>query len=144
MSVPARISLTVLGVRDLPAAVAFYQAIGWRRSVQASNEAIAFFDTADGVLALFPWDELAADAGVEAAGTGFRGVAHAINCESREAVDASVAELVAAGATMVKAPVAAVWGGYSGYVADPDGHLWEVAHNPTLPFSDDGSIDLPR
>ena len=142
MSVPARISLVVLGVADVARSCSFYEALGWRRS-SASNDEITFLATADSVLGLFERGALAADAGVPAAGEGFRGFTLAINLESREAVDLAAREMVGAGATLVKPPVAAVWGGYSGYVADPDGHLWELAHNPFFPFTADGSVALP-
>lgn len=140
---PARISIVTLGVTDLGRSTAFYEALGWRRSAASSPE-IVWFRTADSVLGLFPADELAADAGVPAAGEpSFRGVTLAVNLESTAKVDAALATAVAAGATVVKPPTATSWGGYSGYFEDPDGHLWELAHNPFFPFTEDGSLDLP-
>lgn len=141
---PARISIVTLGVSDLAASTAFYQALGWQRST-ASNESIVWFRTADSALGLFPTDELAADAGVPATGEpSFRGVTLAVNLESREQVDEAMAHAVeAAGATVVKPPTATEWGGYSGYFEDPDGHLWELAHNPFFPFTEAGQLDLP-
>ncbi|MEU2627576.1 VOC family protein [Kitasatospora sp. NPDC007106] len=140
---PARISIVTLGVTDLGRSTAFYEALGWRRSAASSPE-IVWFRTADSVLGLFPADELAADAGVPAAGEpSFRGVTLAVNLESTAKVDAALTTAVAAGATVVKPPAATSWGGYSGYFEDPDGHLWELAHNPFFPFTEDGSLDLP-
>jgi uncharacterized protein len=142
MTVPARLSIVALGVRDLARSIAFYEAIGWRRS-SASQEAIAFFHTGGAVLTLFGWDDLAEDATVDPAGTGFQGFTIAVNCDDRAGVDEAFATCVEAGATPVKTPHAAPWGGYSSYVADPDGHLIEIAHNPFFPIAADGTIVLP-
>ncbi|MGV9266830.1 VOC family protein [Kitasatospora sp. NPDC003701] len=140
---PARISIVTLGVTDLDRSARFYEDLGWRRSPVSSPE-IVWFRTADSVLGLFPSDELAADAGVPALGEpSFRGVTLAVNLESPERVDAALRTAVDAGATVVKPPAATSWGGYSGYFEDPDGHLWELAHNPFFPFAEDGSLDLP-
>ncbi|MFJ9950614.1 VOC family protein [Kitasatospora sp. NPDC091207] len=140
---PARISIVTLGVTDLDRSARFYEDLGWRRSTVSSPE-IVWFRTADSVLGLFPSDELAADAGVPALGEpSFRGVTLAVNLESPERVDAALRTAVEAGATVVKPPAATSWGGYSGYFEDPDGHLWELAHNPFFPFTEDGSLDLP-
>lgn len=144
MTVPARVSLVTLGVMDLGRSTAFYEALGWRRS-SASGEGISFFPTADCVLALYPYTALAAGAGVapgERPAVG--GVALAINVESEAEVERVLAEAVRAGATLPKAATKADWGGYSGYFADPDGHLWEVAHNPWFPLDDGGSVVLPE
>ena len=132
MAVPAHLSLVTLGVADLQRSVAFYEALGWQQS-SASEGTIAFFSVGGTNLALFGREALAADAAVPSEGGGFRAVSLAINVGSRAGVDRVYGEFVAAGATAVKPPVAAEWGGYSGYVADPDGHLWEVAHNPYSP-----------
>ncbi|WP_354642739.1 VOC family protein [Kitasatospora camelliae] len=141
--VPARISIVTLGVADLARSSAFYEALGWSRSA-ASNESIVWYRTADSALGLFPHEELAADAGVPGGGEpAFRGVTLAINLESRARVDEAMAAAQKAGATVVKAPVATDWGGYSGYYEDPDGHLWELAHNPFFPLTEDGRLDLP-
>ncbi|MFF2039815.1 VOC family protein [Kitasatospora sp. NPDC058170] len=140
---PARISIVTLGVADLDRSTRFYEDLGWRRS-SASSPEIVWFRTADSVLGLFPHDELAADAGVPGGGEpSFRGVTLAVNLESPELVDAALKAAVDAGATVVKPPTATSWGGYSGYFEDPDGHLWELAHNPFFPFTEDGSLDLP-
>jgi hypothetical protein len=136
-----RLSLVTLGVVDLAAARAFYARLGWREAA-ASNDAIAFFDLGGFALALHARAALAADARVPAAGDGFRAVTFAHNVRTRAAVDATLAEAAAAGGTLVKAGEPATWGGYSGYFADPDGHLWEVAHNPFVPLDAAGRFNL--
>ncbi|MGH3496496.1 MAG: VOC family protein [Nocardioidaceae bacterium] len=132
-----RLNLITLGVADLERSAAFYTSLGFERP--AGPEGIVFLRTTGSVLALFPRDELAADVGVPAEGSGFRGVTLAANQDSRADVDTAFAAWVEAGATPVKQPEAVFWGGYSGYVADPDGHLWELAHNPA---SDDNLLQL--
>ena len=124
-----RISMVTLGVRDLAASVAFYaQGLGLPR--MESPPEVAFF-TLDGTwLGLYGREALAEDATVPAEGHGFAGVALAHNVASEAEVDAVLAQAVAAGARLVKPGQKVFWGGYSGYFADPDGHLWEVAHNP--------------
>ncbi|WP_181442501.1 VOC family protein [Streptomyces tateyamensis] len=142
-AVPARISIVTLGVADLDVSSAFYAALGWQRSTASSPE-IVWFRTADSALGLFPADELAADAGLPPGGEpAFRGVTLAVNLESPQAVDAALAVAVAAGGGIVKPPAATEWGGYSGYFQDPDGHLWELAHNPFFAFTEQGQLDLP-
>ena len=143
MPIPARISIVTLGVSDLARSSEFYAALGWRKS-DASQDAIAWFHTADSVLGLFATEDLARDANADPRHhPGFRGVTLAINLESPEAVDQAMAAAVAAGATVQKPATAADWGGYSGYFADPDGHLWELAHNPFFPLTKEGRLDLP-
>lgn len=142
MSVPARITLVTLGVADVARSTAFYESLGWRRS-SASQGAVTFFSMQGSALALFGRDDLAADAGVPADGRGFRAVTLALNCDSREEVDAVHQAWLDAGATPVKWPAATPWGGHSAYVADPDGHLWEIAHNPDAPNGPDGRMILP-
>ncbi len=141
-SFPARISIVTLGVSDLGRSTEFYEALGWQRSA-ASLPEIVWFRTSDSVLGLFPVEELAADAGVPAGGEpSFRGITLAVNLESPAQVDAALETAVAAGATVVKPPATTDWGGYSGYFEDPDGHLWELAHNPSFPFTETGQLDL--
>lgn len=137
-----RINLVTLGVRDVQASAAFYERLGWRRSGASLNE-VAFFDAGGVVLGLYGRDDLAEDATVSPAGSGFRAVTLALNLPGRAEVDATIAEAEAAGATVVKRAREVFWGGYSGYVADPDGHLWEIAHNPLWPLAEDGRIILP-
>ncbi|WP_202082138.1 VOC family protein [Zobellella iuensis] len=125
-----RISMITLGVRDLARAVAFYRALGLPQL--DSPPSVAFFNLNGSWLGLFGREALAEDAGVPAEGHGFAGFSLAHNVASPAAVDALLAEAVAAGATLVKPGQAVFWGGYSGYFADPDGYLWEVAHNPFM------------
>lgn len=141
-ALPARIALVTLGVTDLARSTAFYQALGWPLAAGSGAE-VSFFRTAGALLSLFPYTELAADAGVPAGGDGFRRVSLAINLESPAQVDAALDAATAAGATLVKPPQETSWGGYSGYFADPDGNLWEVAHNPYWPLDESGLPVLP-
>ena len=142
MSIPARVNLITLGVADVGRATTFYEALGWRRS-SASTDDVSFFDLGYVVLGVFGRAALADDAGVPAGSPGFGGITLAINFEDVEAVGAAVVSWVAAGGTVVKQPERVFWGGYSGYLADLDGHLWEIAHNPYFPFDDRGVIQLP-
>jgi predicted lactoylglutathione lyase len=137
-----RLSLVTLGVRDMARARGFYERLGWRAS-SASNEAVTFFQAGGVVFGLYSREALAEDASVSPDGSGFSGVALAHNTQSREAVDAVIAEAEAAGGTVVKPAEDVFWGGYSGYFADPDGHLWEVAWNPHFPFDDAGNLVVP-
>jgi catechol 2,3-dioxygenase-like lactoylglutathione lyase family enzyme len=124
-----RISMITLGVRDLERSVAFYRdGLGLPR--RESPPEVAFFPLNGSWLALFGRDALAADAGVDARGEGFAGFSLAHNVASETEVDAVMAQAIAAGARCVKAAEKTHWGGYAGYFADPDGYLWEVAHNP--------------
>jgi uncharacterized protein len=138
-----RISLITLGVADLERSRAFYESLGWQRSVRAAD-GIAFFQTGGLAFALYPRAELAKDAGVSAEGHGFRGFTLAFNARSRAEVDAVLAEAQAAGASILKPAQEAFWGGYSGYFTDPDGFLWEVAWNPSFAIAEDGSLRLPE
>jgi catechol 2,3-dioxygenase-like lactoylglutathione lyase family enzyme len=124
-----RISMITLGVRDLAASVKFYaEGLGFPR--MESPPEVAFF-TLDGTwLGLYGREALATDATVSSAGHGFESFTLAHNVNSEAEVDAVMAQALAAGATLVKKPQKVFWGGYNGYFADPDGHLWEVAHNP--------------
>jgi len=138
-----KINIITLGVSNLARALHFYRdGLGWPVS-SAGNEHIAFLRTGGVVLALYSRMSLAEDVTVDPDGHGFRGLTIAHNVAQREQVDSVLAEAVVAGATIVKPAVDAFWGGRSGYFADPDGHLWEVAWNPHFPLKEDGSIDLP-
>ncbi len=130
-----------LGVADVPRATAFYESLGWRRSA-SSQETITFFGLQGPVFALYGREPLAEDATVDAEGSGFRAVTLAINCDSPAEVDEVYAEWLAAGGVSVKPPEPVFWGGYSGYVADLDGHLWELAHNPFSPNDEAGRVQL--
>jgi catechol 2,3-dioxygenase-like lactoylglutathione lyase family enzyme len=143
VDVDQRITLITLGVEDLERAIRFYRdGLGWVPSASSQEGEIAFFQLNGMVLALWPRTLLARDARVSDAG-GWGGVALAQNHGSREAVDDAVATAIGAGATLLKAPEETEWGGYSGYVADPDGHAWEIAHNPYWPLAEDRSLVLP-
>ena len=139
---PIRIALVTLGVEDLARASAFYEAMGLKRS-RASQATIHFYDMDGVVLALFPTDMLAEDAGVAADGQGFRRQTLAWNVHDPAAVDAAFARVLAAGGSSLKPPHKTSWGGYVGHFADPDGHLWEVAHNPFFPLHASGAVSVP-
>lgn len=139
---PALLSLITLGVSDIKQARAFYEALGWRAS-SASNETVTFFHGANGTLALYPRHLLAEDATIPDKPTGFSGVTLANNMRSELEVDAFLERAKKAGGKIIKPAQKVFWGGYSGYFADPDGHLWEVAHNPFFPIDDDGKLRLP-
>lgn len=137
----AWISIVTLGVGDIGEATRFYEKLGWVNT-PASQSTISFLAGHDIVLGLYGRAELAADAQVEDTPAGFRGVTLACNWPSREAVDAFHARALAAGAADMKPPQEVFWGGYSGYFADLDGHLWEVAHNPFFAMDQHGRLDL--
>lgn len=124
-----RINLLTLGVRDMDRAVRFYEQ-GLKLPRMDSPPEVAFFALNGTWLALYGRGDMARDAGIEDNGVGFGGVSLAHNVASEAAVGAVMDEALAAGATLVKAGHRAVWDGYIGYFADPDGHLWEVAYNP--------------
>lgn len=124
-----RISMITLGVRDLPAAVRFYQE-GLQFPRMESPPEVAFFTLNGSWLGLYGRDALAADAGVAPGGDGFSGFTLAHNLTSEAEVDRVMAEAVAAGGELVKKPQKVFWGGYSGYFRDLDGYLWELAYNP--------------
>lgn len=138
-----RLSLVTLGVADLARATAFYGALGLAPG-PASNDSVVFFDMDGIILALYGRQALAEDARVEVAGAGFSGMTLAWNVADRPAVEAALARAVAAGGHLVKPAEAVFWGGFSGYFADPDGHLWEVAHNPFFPIDARGVTHLPE
>lgn len=140
--VPA-ISLVTLGVADVEAATAFYQRLGFPLSSASVPGEVSFFRTAGGLLGLFGAADLAADACVPPAAGGFSGVSLAINVASPAAVDEALRHAAEAGAKTLKPPQATEWGGYHGYFADPDGHAWEVAHNPGWPLNSAGLPELP-
>jgi predicted lactoylglutathione lyase len=146
MSVPQRVSLVTLGVADVAASTAFYERLGWRRSSASAEGEVTFIDTPGGILGLWSATELAKDAGMPGSEppAGFRGVALAINLASPAEVDAAIAAWVAAGGIVTRPAAETEWGGYTGYVADPDGHLWELAHNPFWPLDERGMPALPE
>ena len=138
----ARLNIVTLGVADLKTSREFYEGLGWK-AAPASNENIAFFQLGGIILALYPHDELAADAMQDAHGTGFRGVTLAQNVAAKEDVAKVLRHAEQAGASIVKPAQDVFWGGHSGYFADPDGHLWEVAWNPYFALNERGEIQFP-
>jgi len=143
MPVPARVSLATLGVADVARATEFYESLGWRLSPASVPGLVSFFHTAGGLLSLVATGDLAADAGLTIPAAGFRGTMLAINVESPAAVDEALRSVVQAGATLVKTGGPTDWGGYLGYFTDPDGHLWEITHNPGWPLDAAGVPRLP-
>lgn len=137
-----RITLVTLGSRDLPRAQAFYAAWGWTPH-PSSNENVTFYQMNGAVLGLFGLKALAADQGRPGAELGTGAVTLAQNCADDSETDAVFEAALAAGATMLKRPEKVFWGGYSGYFADPDGHVWEIATNPFWPLDQDGALTLP-
>ena len=135
-----RVSVITLGVRDLERSRAFYEALGWTTRA-APGDDVVFFEAAGMVVALWDREMLAQDSGVEDGG-GWGGVTLAHNVGSPAAVDAVVEEARRAGATIVREPGDTFWGGYSAAIVDPDGHPWEIAHNPHWTLHEDGSIEL--
>ena len=125
-----RISIITLGVTDLPRSVEFYRDGLGLPLFDENTESIAFFQNRGTWLALYPREALAADIGIATEGRGFSGVTLAHNVRTREEVDTLLGVAVAAGATLVKPAEETFWGGYSGYFADPEGYLWEIAWNP--------------
>lgn len=131
-----RVSFITLGVADLDRATRFYaDVLKLPRIPMPDGAGVSFFEMGKTWLSLFPREDLAKDAGVSGEGSGFAGFSLAHNLGSIEAVDALLAELTAAGVRIVKPPHRAFWGGYSGYFADPDGFIWEVAWNPHFPHA---------
>jgi hypothetical protein len=139
--VDQRVSLITLGVGDLAAARRFYEALGWECK---EVEETVFVQAGGSGVVLWGREKLADDAGVEdARADGFGGIALAQNVRSREEVDAIMATAAEAGATITKPAAETFYGGYAGYFADLDGHMWEIAHNPGFTLKDDGSLVLP-
>ena len=138
---PQCVTLITLGVADLAAAKAFYARLGWQE--HGAQEGVAFYQMNGLALALFGLADLAADQGRAGTALGTGAVTLAQNFATEAEVDAAFNAALAAGATALKCPEKVFWGGYSGYWADPDGHVWEVAMNPFWPLAADGSLRLP-
>jgi uncharacterized protein len=137
-----RVSLATLGVRDLARARAFYEGLGWTTRAGPDDD-VVFFQTGGMVIALWDRARLAEDSGVEDGG-GWGGVTLAHNVRSPAEVESVVEDARRAGADVVREPGKTFWGGYSAAFVDPDGHPWEVAHNPRWTIRDDGSVELPE
>jgi len=138
-----RVSFITLGVGDVGRSRKFYEALGFRAS-SASQPAVTFFDAGGIVFALFGREALAADATVPGQGSGFPGFTLAHNVNSETEVDQVLKEAVTVGAKLLKPGQKTFWGGYSGYFADPDGYIWEIAHNPGMPLDANGCVTLPE
>ena len=137
-----RLSLVTLGVADVERARAFYEALGWHTNAEPGDD-VVFFQAGCMVVALWSRAELAADSGVTDGG-GWGGITPAHNVRSPAEVDAVIETARAAGATITREPSERPWGGYSGIFVDPEGHPWEVAHNPSFPLDEAGRMSLPR
>lgn len=140
MSLDPRISLITLGVEDVARATAFYERLGWKKS--SGNDSVTFIQLKGTLLGLFSRASLAEDAKVEDTPKGFSGITLAHNVSSERGVDAVFKFALSCGATEVKKPEKVFWGGYSGYFADPDGHLWEIAYNPFFKMNAEGHVIL--
>ena len=136
-----RVSLITLGVRDVAASRAFYERLGWRVGLDVQDT--VFFQAGGLIIVLWGRDKLAEDSGV-ADGGGWGGITLAHNVRSRDEVGRVIDEARAAGARVAREPAETFYGGYAGVFLDPDGHPWEIAHNPGFPLAEDGSIGLPR
>jgi len=139
---PQRINLITLGVADIARARAFYEALGWQPA--QAEAAVVFYRLDSMALGLFGRAALAEDQGRAGAELGTGAMTLAQNFPDRAGVDAAFAAALAAGATALKPPEEVFWGGYSGYFADPDGHVWELAHNPFWPLDAAGRLTLPE
>lgn len=139
---PQRVTLITLGVADLARARTFYEALGWQAT--RPQEGVVFFQMHGAVLGLFGLRDLATDQGRPDAQLGTGAVTLAQNFATEAEVDAAFALALKSGAQALKAPQKVFWGGYSGYYADPDGHVWEMAMNPFWPLNEDGSLTLPE
>ncbi|HEX3737554.1 MAG TPA: VOC family protein [Solirubrobacterales bacterium] len=136
-----RVSLITLGVHDVGAARRFYEALGWRCK---EVEETVFLQAGGSAVVLWGREKLAADAGIEdVRADGFGGIALAQNVRSRAEVDVVLAAAAEAGATITRPAAETFYGGYAGYFADLDDHLWEIAHNPGFHLTEDGSLVLP-
>lgn len=137
---PQRVTLITLGVADLAASRTFYAKLGWQQ--HSGTDGVSFYQMHGAVLGLFGRADLAADQGRPGADLGTGAITLAQNFATEAEVDAAYAAAISAGATPMKPPEKVFWGGYSGYWADPDGHVWELAMNPFWPLASDGSLTL--
>ena len=140
-----RLTVITLGVSNMRASIAFYEALGFVRKFRATGEAIAFFDTGGTVLALFPWNQLAQDVTLpeNPRPQAFRGMTLAWNCRNAEEVDRVLDFAVSKGASLLKPAHTTDYGGYSGYFADPDDHPWEIVVAPGIEVGDDRRVHIP-
>jgi predicted lactoylglutathione lyase len=146
MTAPSpKLTAVTLGVRDVPVSARFYEALGFERKFRATGNEIVFLDAGGVVLALWSWDKLAEDSVVtsQPRPQTFRGSTLAWNCATPADVDAAFDKAIAAGAAVLRRPEKTDYGGYRGYFADPDGHVWEIVQAPGFAFTDDGRLILP-
>lgn len=139
---PQRVSLITLGVADLDRARTFYARLGWQ-PIPGPPE-VVFYQLDGQVIGLFGLEPLAQDQGRPDAKLGFGAMSLSQNFADRAAVDTAFATALDSGATLLKVPAKVSWGGYSGYYSDPDGHVWEVAHNPFWEIDADGRVTIPQ
>jgi catechol 2,3-dioxygenase-like lactoylglutathione lyase family enzyme len=141
----ARLTMITLGVSNMRAGIAFYEALGFVRKFQATGETVAFFETGGSAIGLFPWDQLVQDVTLpdRPRPQAFRGMTLAWNCRSPEEVDAVLDFAIAKGASLLKPAHRTDYGGYSGYFADPDNHPWEVVVAPSIEVGEDRRVHLP-
>lgn len=139
-----RFTVITLGVSDIRASIAFYEALGFARKLRVTGEAVAFFDTGGTVIGLFPWDQLATDVTLpdQPRPKVFRGSTLAWNCRSKEEVDEVLDFAISCGASLLKPAHKTEYGGYSGYFGDPDNHPWEVVLAPGIDVGDDRRVHL--
>ena len=140
-----RFTVITLGVSNMRASIAFYEALGFARKMSVTGEAVAFFDTGATVIGLFPWDELAQDATLpdQPRPRTFRGVTLAWNCRTPAEVDAVMDFALSKGAKLLRPAEKTDYGGYRGYFADPDGHAWEAVVAPSIEVGEDRRVHLP-
>jgi predicted lactoylglutathione lyase len=144
MSGKPSLTVVTLGVRDFHASLTFYEALGFERKVRATGDQVAFLDAGGTVLALWHWDLLADDEALPREPvSAYRASSLAWNCRTPDEVDDVFARAVGAGAKPLRQPGKTDYGGYRGYFADPDGHVWEVVQAPGFDFTDDGRLILP-
>jgi uncharacterized protein len=141
----ARLTMVTLGVSNMRASIAFYEALGFTRKFKDTGEVVAFFETGGTAIGLFPWDQLAQDVTLpeRPRPQAFRGMTLAWNCNSPEEVDAVLDFAISQGASLLKPAHKTDYGGYSGYFADPDNHPWEVVVAPGIVVGEDRRIRLP-
>jgi predicted lactoylglutathione lyase len=140
-----KLTAVTLGVRDVPASARFYETLGFQRKFRATGDEIVFLDAGGVVVALWGWDKLAEDAVItsQPRPQTFRGTTLAWNCATAADVDTAFDKAIAAGAAVLRRPEKTEYGGYRGYFADPDGHVWEIVQAPGFAFTDDGRLILP-
>ncbi|HUF57223.1 MAG TPA: VOC family protein [Thermohalobaculum sp.] len=138
-----RVTLVTLGVSDMARARRFYGAWGWSEAAESQPPEVVFYQLAGLVLGLYAHGMLARDQGRDDLAQGSGAVTLAVNFDAAAEVDAAFATATGAGATVLAPPAKQHWGGYVGYLADPDGHVWELAHNPFWPLGPDGELTLP-